>query len=227
LSYLKGGVKSGFKKVEAGASVSRLLHVKKMGKTTHVIEVAPVTKSLNEGDAFILDTGSTIYCWYGAQCSPFEKLAANLAGENIEAGRHGSSKVTIEIDDTFWSKLGGKAAIKDQAAAGEGMPQPEPAGEGVLYKLSDAGGKLAITEVARGDLKKSMLSAEDVYLVDLAPGGEVITWVGSGASQKERASAMSTSLEYLKSKGRPVSTSVTMLKEGQEGRSALFKKVFD
>ena len=65
------------------------------------------------------------------------------------------------------------------------LPRPHP-GEGVLYKLSDASGGLSISEVARGDLKKDMLSSDDVYMVDLSPGAEVIIWVGSAASQKER-----------------------------------------
>ena len=52
------------------------------------------------------------------------------------------------------------------------------------------------SEVARGDLKRSMLSSEDVYLVD--PGPELLVWVGSKASERERAAAFNTASAYLK-----------------------------
>jgi len=227
VTYLKGGVKSAFKQVEAGTHISRLLQVKKLGKTTHIIEVAPTRRSLNAGDAFILDIGTTIYCWYGESCSPFEKLAANLAAESLESDRHGAAKATVEIDAAFWEKLGGEGPITSKDDAGEALPKLEPAGEGVLYKLSDASGGLSISEVARGDLKKDMLSSDDVYMVDPSPGAEVIIWVGSAASQKERGSAMATAVEYLKINGRPLSTSITMLKEGSAHSLPLFKRIFD
>ena len=71
VSYLKGGVASAFNHVEPNAYISKLLHVKKVGKTTSIIEVPCKRDSLNEGDAFVLDTGATIYVWAGSGCSPF------------------------------------------------------------------------------------------------------------------------------------------------------------
>jgi len=227
ISYLKGGISSGFKRVESGASISRLMQVKKIGKVKNVIEVPATSDSLNDGDAFVLDAGAKIYCWYGESCSAFEKMEANLLAERLEAGRHGGAKATTKIDDGFWSALGGEGPIKSKEEAGEILPKVEPPGEGVLYRLSDAAGSLNVAEVGRGDLKRSMLTSDDVFMCDLAPGPEVIIWVGAKASQKERASAMSTAVEYLKACGRPVTTSVTMLKEGQESRFKPFKKIFD
>ena len=40
-------------------------------------------------------------------------------------------------------------------------------------------------------------------------------------------SAMATAVEYLKVKGRPLSTSITMLKEGSAHSLPLFKRIFD
>ena len=64
--------------MEAGTHISRLLHVKKLGKTTHILEVAPTRRSLNSGDAFILDIGTTIYCWSAESCSPNPDPSPNL-----------------------------------------------------------------------------------------------------------------------------------------------------
>ena len=105
--------------------------------------------SLNHGDAFILDAGATVYVWAGESASPFEKLAANLAAENLEASRNGAAKATNNIDDFFWEKLGGEGPITSKDDAGEVMPTIPPVGEGVLYKLSDASGRMAMAEVGR------------------------------------------------------------------------------
>ena len=118
LSYPKGGVDSGFNPVEPNAYTTKLLHVKKVGKTTSIIEVPCKRDSLNEGDSFVLDTGATVYVWAGKDSSPFETLAANLAAENLEQSRHGAAKATRDIDDYFWSKLGGNGRIKSKEQEG-------------------------------------------------------------------------------------------------------------
>lgn len=224
LSYLKGGVDSGFNPVEPNAYTTKLLHVKKVGKTTSIIEVPCKRDSLNEGDSFVLDTGATVYVWAGKDSSPFETLAANLAAENLEQSRHGAAKATRDIDDYFWSKLGGNGRIKSKEQAGELLPVIPPIGEGILFRLSDSTGKLSIHEVARGDLKKEMLTSDDVYVVD--PGPELIVWVGCRASQRERAAAMNTATHYLKMQGKPITTPVSVIKEGSGVKSPTFKKIF-
>ena len=224
MSYLKGGISTAFNHVEPGAYLTKLLHVKKVGKQTSVIEVPCKRESLNEGDSFVLDAGATIYVWAGSASSPFETLAANLAAENLEASRNGAAKATRDIDDYFWEKLGGKGPIKSKEEAGELLPKVPSVGEGVLYKLSDSTGKLSITEVGRGDLKKGMLNTDDVYVCD--PGPELLVWVGNGASQKERAAAMNTATAYLKSQGKSIRTPVAVLKEDVAHRHATFQKIF-
>ena len=151
-------------------------------------------------------------------------MAANLAAENLEASRHGAAKATHSIDDYFWKKLGGAGKIKSKDEAGELLPTVPPMGEGALYRLSDSTGKLSIEEVGRGDLTKSMLSSDDVSVVD--PGPELIVWIGSGASQRERAAAMNTATQYLKSQGKPITTPVSVIKEGSGVRHATFQKIF-
>lgn len=225
ITYLKGGIESGFNHVEPGAYSAKLMQVKKVNRQTIIVEIKCARESLNHGDAFILDAGATIYTWFGDECSPFEKSAANLAAEQLESTRHGAATATQDIDECFWEKLGGEGPIKSKEEAEDVLPKVEPVGEGVLYKLSDATGELSVTEIGRGDLKLSMLTSDDVYLCD--PGPELIVWVGRKASAKERASAMSTAMKYLTQQSKPFSTPISVLTEGQPITSPTFSKIFD
>ena len=192
---------------------------------TIIVEVTCARESLNHGDAFILDAGGTIYIWFGDECSPFEKNAANLAAEQLESTRNGAATATHDIDENFWEKLGGEGPIKSKEDAEDVLPKVEPVGEGVLYKLSDASGELSVSEVGRGDLKMSMLTSEDVYLCD--PGPELLVWVGRKASAKERAAAMSTAMKYLTQQSKPFSTPISVLTEGQPVTNPTFGKIFE
>lgn len=222
ITYLKGGVASGFKHVETGAYVPRLLLVKRFEGKVHVGQVPTECASLNEGDAFVLDAGANIYTWFGSSSSPFEKQAANTLAENLENDRSGKAKVSDNHDDDFWALLGGKGEIK-QASDVPLMPEPKPVGEGVLYRLSDSTGDLKCEEVGRGDLKKSMLETSDVYVCD--PGNQLMIWVGKGASPKEQRTAMVSASKFLRFQDRPLTTPVMMVREGQKFK-APFSKIF-
>ena len=271
LTYLSGGIASGFNRDEPGAYIAKLLLVKKLNKKTTIAEVpfasasfirapqlyltnmrlhhahisdtahsrlahahltharrlgqVPCTRaSLNDGDSFVLDAGEKVYVWNGDNASPFEKLAANLAAENLESQRAGSAKATTNLDDEFWAKLGGEGPVASKEDAGEVLPTVPPVGEGVLFQLSDTTGSLEINEVGRGDLTMDMLNSSDVFIVD--PGPELLVWLGSEASERERAASFNTASKYLRSVGKPMKTPVAVLKEGQEGRNDLFNKIF-
>lgn len=225
INYLKGGVDSGFTHVEEGSFVTKLLQVKKIGKQTNVVEVECKRESLNEGDAFILDCGSKLYVWRGNECSPFEAQMANQAAETLEANRDGRSAVTQEIDSLFWESLGGEGPVTSKADAPDVMPTPAETGEGVLYALSDADGSLGLEEVARGDLSKDMLKSQDVFLCDTGPS--ILIWIGSDASPKESAAAMDTANKYLTQQSKPLTTEVTVLKDGHTSNNKQFTEIFN
>lgn len=224
INYLKGGVDSGFTHVEEGAYVTKLLQVKKVGKQTNVIEVNCERASLNHGDCFILDAGSKIYVWKGDECSPFEKQMANMAAETMESSRDGRSEVTQEIDAAFWEALGGEGDITSAADAENVLPTPIDNGEGILYQLSDADGSLGMAEVGRGELTTSMLNGDDVFLCDSGPA--VMIWIGANASPKESAAAMDTANKYLLQASKPLTTEVTVLKEGHTQSCKRFNEIF-
>lgn len=64
IEILKGGIESGFNHVEAKKYQPRLLHVKGTRQNIRVSQVALACKSLNSGDAFILDLGLEIIQWF-------------------------------------------------------------------------------------------------------------------------------------------------------------------
>lgn len=84
-----------------------------------------------------------------------------------------------------------------------------------LCKLSDASGKLEFSLVAEGNaIKKSQLDANDVFIYD--GGAEVFAWVGKGASDQERTSALGFASTYLTKYNRPIWLPITRVLDGSE-----------
>lgn len=165
-----------------------------------------------------------LYVWKGDACSPFEGSAAAIAAEALESSRDGRSTATHEVDAAFWGALGGEGEITSAEDAPALLPDPVAVGEGVLFRLSDASGELAVAEVGRGDLKRAMLASDDVFLCDT--GAAVLVWIGGGASARESAAAMDTATKYLAQAGKPLTTSVTVIKEGFGRKDPIFREVF-
>ena len=90
ITYVTGGVDSGFRTTEPEKYQPRLLQVRKDGKITRAFQMPLARASLNEGDVFILDAGTTVYRWEGKECSPFEKQKAATLAHNIVEGRMGA-----------------------------------------------------------------------------------------------------------------------------------------
>merc|ERR1719166_966116 len=99
--------------------------------------------------------------------------------EDFESKRQREARVTHKIDDAFWEMLGGKGEITaaDDFTDEDLLDVEINMGDGVLYRMSDESGSLKITEVGRGELKKSMLNSDDVMMLDV--GAEVFVWIGS------------------------------------------------
>lgn len=224
VSYLEGGVESGFNSAAPDTYQPKLLQIRKTERHGVVRkEVTLSRESLNEGDCFVLDAGTSIYVWTGSAASAFEKYEANAAAENIENGRGGQATVLHDPDSTFWDLLGGEGEIKSAEEGSDRPPEPE-LGEGILYKLSDTTGSLALEEVGRGELTSSMLSSDDVMMLDR--GVEVCLWVGAGASAVEWRNAYRTALGFLKTNDRDVKIPIHLFKEGQTIKDPAWKSIF-
>lgn len=67
---------SAFNHVEVDKYETKLMHVK--GKRVcRVQEVKLDKESMNEGDAFVLDAGLTLYVWCGKECNKYESAKAS------------------------------------------------------------------------------------------------------------------------------------------------------
>mmetsp|Transcript_93055 Transcript_93055/g.259249 ORF Transcript_93055/g.259249 Transcript_93055/m.259249 type:complete len:390 (+) Transcript_93055:61-1230(+) len=226
LTYLQGGVASGFKKSSNATDVyeTHLLHVRKTARDgMRVTEMKCERSSLNEGDCFVLDAGTKIYVWDGAQASPFEKAKANSVAESIESERNGQATATHDLDDRFWELLGGRGEIRAAEAVSDSTPEAG-VDEAKLYQVSDATGTLTCKEVAHGKFSESMLQSEDVMM--LALQAELFLWIGTGASTAEGRSALRLAMDYLNANGKPKSTPIHIFKQGQKIRNSQWNEAF-
>ena len=230
VKYLEGGAPSGFRSVcdvDLSVWVTRLLQIKRVGKQTVLTEVECSRSSLNEGDAFILDTGKILYTWFGKTSSPFVRSFARMACEELENARAGQAVMTDVLDSDFWRALRDEGAIKSALEAGECLPTAAQLGRGILYRLHEKSndGSLKFDEVNRGALDLSMLLEDDVYLCD--PGTEIIVWVGKGASDRERRAAMLTATKYLAARGKPHTTPIKVFKTTEDAmKDESFAQIF-
>jgi len=221
---MAGGIGSGFRHVKPDEYKPRLFEVRRTKKTVRAWEVPCTVKNMNRGDVFVLDAGIKVYCYVGPTANAFEKMKGGALQHNIVSSRMGKSK-KVELDDDFWKTVGG--AEKDV-----GPEIPETLNEEdeeldrttcKLFRLSDASGKMKFTKEKDGHLTMGMLDTNDVFIVDAKI--QVFVWVGSRSTKQEKSQSMKYAEQYLKTEGRPVTTPITQLKEGQT--HFMFAAVFD
>jgi len=223
ITTMDGGVDSGFKHVKPDDYKPRLMHLKGK-KLVRVTQVPLSSDSLNDGDVFILDAGLKLWQWNGSKAAIAEKRKAQEVLTGIKEERNGKPKSKIidssEDDEEFWTFLGGKGKIHPEIPD----EKVEPAVKSI-WCLSDSSGKLTVEEVAsgKGNIKKSKLQSEDVFFVD--NGHTLYVWIGAKTSKDEKAMAMTYATDFLKASGRPLSTPVLRVIEGNEPTS--FNKEFD
>ena len=232
--YMEGGIGSGFRHV-GPKEVSRPPRgaLRERGRTTdphqykprlfelhadskrqvQAYQVPVAATSLNDGDAFVLDAGLAIYLFVGKSASAFAKARAAAVATDLKGGR-GGAKVTTTLDANFWKLLNGSP--KDVRPPTDRPPEQVKEmdrGALVLMKLSEESGALKFSKVAEGTLHTSQLEPRDVFVVDA--GIELFVWIGSQASGREKSSAMKYATQYLRDHGKPETTPVTVVKEGQ------------
>jgi len=240
IRYLQGGISSGFRKVGADSETgterpNSLLLVRKGGKRGAPIRSygKPVsTSSLNEGDAFVLDTSDVVYTWYGSDCSPFEKRRAVEVAGSMVSNRAGHSKVLADItggshdDDAvvaFWTALGGEGNItKASDVTDEDIAKEEEEKPTKMTILNDEDSRLILTEVDSPSQDK--LETGVVVMLDI--GSDVVVWIGKESTKREQAQAMTMVGTFLKTHKRQNNTRVHRIKEGKEARCSVWGKIF-
>jgi len=216
LTYMEGGIASGFRTVKPEEYKPRLFQVRQASKTIRAFEVPVKATSLDKGDTFILDAGLKIYIYIGPESNAFEKSKGGALAHNIVSGRQGKAKLIPEVDDEFWKILGGsekdvkpansdlKPEVEDMAVDSEKL---------ILFRLSDASGKTTFTKVHEGKVNASMLDSNDVFILD--GKAQLFVWVGKGASHGEKSQAMKFAEQYMVDNNRPKTLPVTRISEGQ------------
>jgi hypothetical protein len=215
IKLLAGGIASAFNHVEHGKYTPKLIQIKGK-KNVRMTEVPLDVKSLNDGDAFVLDNGLEIIQWFGSSAGIFEKQKAAVLVDQIksERGKAVSRVISgLEDDATFWAMMG----IGKPDAIPAATPDVEyKKREFVLYKVSDADGSMDCDEVATGrkTISKSMLDQDDVYLLDASD--VMYCWVGKGANQKERSFAVVAATKLCKKENLGSHFPVIKMPQGKE-----------
>ena len=250
MSIRSGGVRSGFRHVEAGGEpkedVVTLLRVFQNpsaggpGKGLVVHEVAPSWKSLDDGDVFVLDDGGRkIWVWQGARCSPMEKAKAAQVVHDMTLAKHVDVEVVSQAESRsrrVVDLVGGneetprdgftcaRPVVSGTKRAREAAADNQPK---KLFRLSDASGSLSLDLVkddsggGRG-ISRADLDGSDVFLLD--DGGRAVwVWEGAGASRAERKAWLRAAQMYVQGlEGEEAYlTPVGKVVEGHEGRAFL------
>lgn len=223
IKYLDGGISSGFRDVDVDEGSilevpTRLMQVHKQGRVVRSFQVPVTYESLNDGDSFLLDCGKTIYTWFGAESSGFERNKVGEMAHNMSQSRHGYSVVEPDVgmeNESFWEALGGKGNVKPASSFTDDQV---PAQEVHMYSISHEGGGLGIKQIAPS---AGSLNTNDVFIVDSGP--KVFLWVGKGSSKDESQQAMLIVDKHLRANGRTKTAAVSRILEGQEKRGGIFE----
>lgn len=108
------------------------------------MEVECKREKMNEGDAFVLDLGLTIYVWRGAECNKYESAKAVEVSGAIKNERGAKPKVILfkdaeeEEKKAFWEALGGEGPVPSADEGGADELSEKVATENVkLYIYKD------------------------------------------------------------------------------------------
>jgi len=235
VTYLAGGVASGFHHHEAEKREAKLFEVKGTAQNLRLREVKCARDAMNSGDVYILDTEEGIYQWNGHDSNAHERAKAAQICTALKNERGGKAAVTLLDEGTsdgesspFWSHLPGakrmlgvkvgeiKVKIAEKGGDDAAVKKFEP----VLIRISgSASGSARFSIEGRGKLPISKLKTGGIYLYDT--GFLIYLWVGKGAGQHERVSAFPFAQKYLKEYKRPTVLPISRYNEGKEPQQFL------
>ncbi|KHN76940.1 Gelsolin-like protein 1 [Toxocara canis] len=172
-----GGKASGFKERkekddERSSGQVRLFQV----RNNHVSQVEPRAKSLNSGDAFLLDCIGECFVWIGKGSTENENKIAKKCLQRLKI-THWKEIKEGEESENFWNALGGKASY---ATGGTFNIPAEYTAR--LFHCSNSRGYFHVEEIC--DFSQCDLEPDDVMLLDTFR--EIFVWIGSGANLIEQ-----------------------------------------
>ncbi|XP_038135921.1 gelsolin-like [Cyprinodon tularosa] len=229
LTYLKGGVASGFNHVVTNeVDVQRLLQVKGR-RVVRATEVPVSWESFNQGDSFILDLGQEIIQWSGCHSNVFEKLKATKVSKSIRDNeRCGRANLQVvgegEEPEKMIEILGEKPDLPESH---QEDTQTDVSNRKVakLYKVSNAGGDMEVTLVSeQNPFPQDALESTECFILDNGTNGQIFVWKGRDANSDERHAVLQSSEKFIQQMNYPPYTQVQVLPE--YGETPLFKQFF-
>jgi gelsolin len=247
LTYLEGGVESGFHHVECSAAEPHLYKIKGTRKSdTLRLTQEPVRRnSLNTGDVFVLTAGEeAVWIWVGKESNQDEQAKGVEVAQafckkgNVIVLNQGVNDNEKEATE-FWAFLPGKVAVLGpikksvRVQAADEKDNKSRAFVPVLFQIPEqTGGKLRKVATAKKQpvgptrdmqylLPRSTLQSKHGYLLDT--GFHIFVWLGSQAPTICKANAMPQAHMYFSSFRRPL-LPLTVVKERQE--TDLFQERF-
>ena len=237
LTYLEGGVDSGFKSAADRDVAFNVTMYQVKGRKQNVLlkQVNKSRSAMNSGDVFILDTEDVIYQWNGSDSNPQEKNQAKAICQGMRNERQGKPQIQTLDEGSdgmaegggMWAFLPGErkflgikyADILIKTTVAGGDDEKIEALPIILYRMKE-NAKFSRVAKGRATGKKppiSKLKSDGVCLLDT--GFEIFIWVGSKADKSLRGSAFMFAQKYLKSYKRPPVLPIHQNKEGREGEN--------
>ena len=214
IQIVEGGIDN------VGAAQPMLFHVH--GTTmreTAVTPVPPTLESLDEGDVFILDTGTILYVFQGTGCSPMERMAAARYAMDISVTRTACRVVVISTADSpdeFWERLGTtrSEATKKPIQRAEALhPSEAPR----LFAVDRNRRGFELVAEGTSNVRQYEPKPECSYVFDICHA--VFVWVGreNASYVMARSHALEDGGNYLRQLSEPY-VPLTRVIEGFEGQ---------
>jgi len=235
LTYLEGGVESGFRHAADRVDEFEVTMYQVKGHGTDIImkQVKLGRNHMNSGDVFILDTAETIYQWNGSSSNAQEKNQAKEICNGMRAERGGKPKIETLDEGSdgmaegggMWSLLPGERRLLG-IKVGEIVIRTEKEGGDdakveafpwTLYRMREGGSVSRVTRGKRTKPSISKLKPDGVFLFD--SGFEVYVWVGDKAPSSLRGGSFPFTQKYLKSYNRPPVLPIHQVKQGRENEN--------
>ena len=207
----EGGIESGFKKIEQEKWDVRLLRVYMDGKTPRTQELPLCLSSLTQEDSFILDTGLELYAWRGEKTKPQMRFSTCLICQKIKDARNGRPKYTFYDEGDKGTKAIMTKYLKEGETKVKLRARRKPRVTKKMFKLSDADGKLTMTEVK---FSPDSLDTNDAFLID--NGKMIYIWCGKKCNKNEKRMGIPYAQKYKEGTSDKLNCSIALVNEGSK-----------
>ena len=208
----EGGIESGFKKIKEEKWDVRLLRIYYDGKIPRTEEVPLKLSSLTQEDAFILDTGLDLYAWRGEKTSPKLKFSTCMICQKIKDARNGRPKYKFFDEGDTGTKAIMTKYLQDDGASvklrSTGNKRRLRVNPKKMFKLSDADGKLTMTEIK---FAKESLDTNDTFLID--NGKMIYIWCGKNSSKQEKRMGIPYAQKYKEISKDKLNSPIVLINE--------------